>query len=109
MEEDKNKKGWICCSVDTAHHGMKKTQIVVVDDFEKVKEFMKVNIESIKETVDGYIRDGTLSIVQEITKDDCYYLSLKNNNHSMFESDGIWFSLDSFEFTYNIPFNFNCF
>ena len=105
--EGKKKTGWICCSVDTANHGMKKTQMVVVDDFEKVKEFMKVNIESIKETVDGYIKDGTLSIVKEITEDDFYYISLKNNNHSMFECDSIWFRLESFEFTYNIPFNFN--
>ena len=106
MEE--NKKGWICCSVDTAHHGMKKTKkIVVVDDFEKVKEFMQVNIESIKETVNDYIKDGILSIVEEITKDDSYYLSLKNNNHNIFECDSIWFGLDSFEFAYNIPFNFN--
>ena len=107
MEE--TKKGWICCSVDTANHGMEKTQMVVVDDFEKVKEFMKVNIESIKETVDDYISDGTLSIVEEITEDDYYYLSLKNNHRNMFECDRIWFKLDSFEFTYNIPFNFNCF
>jgi hypothetical protein len=107
--EDKNKTGWICCSVDTANHGIKKTQMVVVDDFEKVKEFMKVNIESIKESVGGYIKDGTLSIDEEITKDDCYYLLLKNNIHSMLECDSIWFRLDSFEFTYNIPFNFYSF
>lgn len=108
MEYEK-KTGWICCSVDTANHGMKRTQMVVVDDFEKVKEFMKVNIESIKESVDGYVKDGTISIVKETAKDDYYYLSLKNNNHSMFECDRIWFRLDSFEFTYNIPFNFNSF
>lgn len=105
MEE--NKKGWICCSIDTANHGMEKTQIVIVDDFEKVKEFIKINIEAIKETVDNCIKNGTLSIIEEITKDDYYYLSLKNNNCGMFESDRIWFRLDSFEFTYNIPFNFN--
>lgn len=107
--EDKKKTGWICCSVDTANHGMKKTQMVVVDDFEKVKEFMKVNIESIKETVNPYITDGTLSIVDEIIKDDNYHLSLENNHKSMFECDDIWFTLDAFEFTYNIPFNFNSF
>lgn len=107
--EDKKKTGWICCSVDTANSGMKKTQMVVVDDFEKVKEFMKVNIESIKETVNPYIKDGTLSIVKEITEDDNYYLSLKNNHNSIFERDSIWFTLDAFEFTYNIPFNFNSF
>lgn len=105
--EDKKKTGWICCSVDTANHGMTKTKMVIVDDFEKVKEFMKVNIESIKETVDDYIKNGTLSIIKEITKDDYYYLSLENNNNSMFECDRIWFRLESFEFTYNIPFNFN--
>jgi hypothetical protein len=104
--EDKNKTGWICSSSDTAHHGMKKTQMVVIDDFEKVKEFMKVNIESIKETVDDYIKDGTLSIVKEITEDNFYYISLKNNNHSMFECDSIWFRLEAFEFTYNILFNY---
>jgi len=107
--EDKKKTGWICCSVDTANHGMKKTQMVVVDDFEKVKEFMKVNIDGIKETVDYYVKTGTLSIVKETAKDDCYYLLLKNNNNSMFECDSIWFRLDSFEFTYNIPFNFYSF
>lgn len=104
-----NKTGWICCSVDTANHGMKKTQMIVVDDFEKVKEFMKVNIESIKETVDYYVKVGTLSIVKEITEDNFYYISLENNSHSMFECDNIWFRLEAFEFTYNIPFNFNSF
>ena len=83
--------------------------MVVVDDFEKVKEFMKVNIESIKETVNPYVKDGTLSIVEEITEDNYYYLSLENNNHSIFECDSIWFMLESFEFTYNVPFNFNSF
>ena len=107
--EGKKKTGWICCSVDTANHGIKQTRMAVVDDFEKVKEFMKVNIESIKETVDDYIKDGTLSIVKETTQDDCYYLLLKNNNHSVFECDSIWFWLDSFEFTYNTVFNFNSF
>jgi hypothetical protein len=107
--EGKNKTGWICCSVDTANSGIKKTRMAVVDDFEKVKEFMKVNIDGIKESVDGYIKDGTLSIDEEITKDDCYYLLLKNNNHSVFECDSIWFWLDSFEFTYNTVFNFNSF
>lgn len=105
----KKKTGWICCSVDIANHGMKSTQMVVVDDFEKVKEFMKVNIDGIKESVDNYIKDGTLSIVEEITKDNFYYISLENNNHSMFECDDIWFRLEAFEFTYNTPFNFNSF
>ena len=104
-----SKTGWICCSVDTANHGMKSTQMVVVEDFEKVKEFMKVNIESIKESVDNYIKDGTLSIVKEITEDNFYYISLENNNHSMFECDDIWFRLEAFEFTYNTPFNLNNF
>ena len=107
--EGKKKTGWICCSVDTANHGRKSTQMVVVDDIEKVKEFMKVNIESIKETVDSYIKDGTLSIVEEVTEDNLYYILLENNNHSMFECDDIWFRLEAFEFTYNIPFNFNNF
>lgn len=107
--EGKKKTGWICRSIDTANHGTKRTKIVIVEDFEKVKEFIKVNIESIKETVDDYIKDGILSIVKEITEDDYYYLSLKNNNRGMFECDEICFSLDSFEFTYNIPFNFNSF
>lgn len=107
--KDKKKTGWICCSSDTANHGMKQTQMVVIDDFKKVKEFMKVNIESIKEAVYDYIKDGTLSIAKEITEDDFYYILLKSNNHNMFECDSIWFRLEAFEFTYNMRFNFNNF
>jgi len=28
--EDKKKTGWICCSVDTANHGMKSTQMATI-------------------------------------------------------------------------------
>ena len=104
MEE--NKKGWICCSIDNAYHGNKKTRLVVVDNYEKVKEFIKENIKSIKDTVETYIKNGELIIDKEIIKENSYYLLLKNNKKGVFSLDGCEFQLDAFEFTYNIPFNF---
>ena len=104
MEE--TKKGWICCSRDNAYHGNERVKMVVVDNYEKVKEFIKTNIESIKDAIADHINNGNLSIEKEIIEDGYYFLSLKNNNTNIFENDNCYFILDSFEFSYNIPFNF---
>ena len=106
MEQEEVKKGFICCSVDTANHGDKRVQMVVVENMDKVREFIKTNIEDIKNETKELIENGTLSIENETIKDDCYYLVLKNEKATMLDVDSCYFQLDSFEFTYGQPFNF---
>ena len=103
----KDKKGYICCSVDTACRGGKRVQMVVVDTIEDVHKFIKENIEDIKNEVKEYIENGTLVITNETIKDDYYYIRLDNTKKSLFDVDSCYFQLDSFEFTYGQPFNFN--
>lgn len=107
--EKEEKKGYICCSVDDANHGFKTIQMCVVENIDKVHEFMEVNIKGIKDTVDEKIKNGELSVEEEIIEDTNYYLFLKNKKKDMFSADGCYFQLESFEFIYNVPFKFQTF
>ena len=107
--EEKKKTGWICCSVDTASHGDKRVQFLVVESTEDVHKFINENVDNIKNEVKEYIENGTLVITNETIKDDSYCLCLDNAKKSLFDIDSCYFKLDSFEFTYGEPFNFNSF